>query len=253
VITIIPVRGLPEIRPADDLPRQLLEALAAQGDELRPGDVAVVTSKMVSKAEGRTVLLEEVMPSAFAEEWATRFGKDPRHVEVVLRESRRLVRMDRGLIIAETRHGFICANAGVDASNAARAGELLLLPVDPDASARALRGALRERTGVDVAVVISDTFGRPWRTGQTNVAIGCAGMSALRTYLGEVDPAGHLLVATTIAVADELAGAAELVMGKLDRVPVAVVRGYAYPAPAADVPDEGTVPLVRQAEFDLFR
>jgi coenzyme F420-0:L-glutamate ligase/coenzyme F420-1:gamma-L-glutamate ligase len=253
VITIIPVRGLPEIRPADDLSALVLGALAAQGERLQAGDVAVVTSKVVSKAEGRTVSLEEVTPSPFAAEWAAQHGKDARHVEVVLRESRRLVRMDRGLIIAETRHGFICANAGVDASNAGKPGELLLLPVDPDASARAIRAGLREGAAVEVAVVVSDTFGRPWRTGQTNVAIGCAGIGALRPYAGQVDPAGHLLVSTTIAVADELAGAAELAMGKLDRVPVAIVRGYPYPALADGVPDEGTGPLVRQAEFDLFR
>jgi coenzyme F420-0:L-glutamate ligase/coenzyme F420-1:gamma-L-glutamate ligase len=262
MIQVIPVRGLPEIRPGHNLGKAVVEALSGAGGagspgdtggRLETGDVVVVTSKAVSKAEGRTVVLDEVTPSALAWDWAERHGKDARQVEVVLRESRRIVRMDRGVLIAETHHGFVCANAGVDASNVGAAGELILLPLDPDASARNLREDLRRRTGADVAVVVSDTFGRPWRTGQTNIAIGCAGIAALHSYAGSVDPAGHLLVATTIAVIDELAGAAELVMGKLDRVPVAVVRGYSYSVPEAGEPDPGASPLVRQAEFDLFR
>jgi coenzyme F420-0:L-glutamate ligase/coenzyme F420-1:gamma-L-glutamate ligase len=199
-----------------------------------------------------------VTPSPFAAAWAAQYGKDPRQVEVVLRETRRIVRMDRGVLLAETHHGFVCANAGVDASNAADLDHLLLLPVDPDASARHLRSALRERTGAGVAVVISDTFGRPWRMGETNVAIGASGIPALRSYVGEQDPAGRTLQVTSIAVVDELAAAAELVMGKLDRVPVAIVRGYTYaqppPEPGAGASSEdGAAALVRPPETDLFR
>ncbi|MGH2355047.1 MAG: coenzyme F420-0:L-glutamate ligase [Chloroflexota bacterium] len=252
-IQIIGVSGIPEVRPGDDLAALTLEALAAAGERLRAGDVVVYTSKIVSKAENRLVPLETVTPSAFAASWAARHGKDARQVEVVLREAARIVRMDRGILLAETRHGFICANAAVDASNSGADGRLVLLPEDPDASARRLRAAFAERTDYAVAVVISDTFGRPWRTGQTNVAIGCAGISALRPYAGELDPAGRILHATTIAVADELAGAAELVMGKLDRVPVALVRGYEYAPIPSGAPDEGAAALVRQAQYDLFR
>jgi coenzyme F420-0:L-glutamate ligase/coenzyme F420-1:gamma-L-glutamate ligase len=277
MIQITGVAGLPEIQDGDDLVALTLEALQRErhpdqagpssppdpmgaagnagdaGETVRDGDVVVFTSKVVSKAEGRTVLLETVTPSAMATAWAAAHGKDPRHVEVVLREASRIVRMERGILIAETRHGFICANAGVDASNAAGSGQLLLLPEDPDASARRLRAAFAARTGVDVAVVISDTFGRPWRLGQTNVAIGASGIQAIRSYYGAQDPAGRVLHATAIAVVDELAAAAELAMGKLDRVPVALLRGYAYPRVEAGAPDPGAARLVRQAALDLFR
>jgi coenzyme F420-0:L-glutamate ligase/coenzyme F420-1:gamma-L-glutamate ligase len=253
VVRVLAVPGLPEVEPGLDLVATILEALAAGGGGLESGDVVVVTSKIVSKSEGRLVALQDVTPSGFATAWAEQYDKDPRHVEVVLGETRRIVRMDRGVLITETHHGFICANAGVDASNAGGLGRLVLLPRDSDASARGLRAAFRQAAGVEVAVVISDTFGRAWRTGQTNIAIGCAGIAALRGYHGEVDPDGRTLYATSIAVVDQLAGAAELVMGKLDRVPVAVVRGYVYPRPAEDEPDPGVGPLLRQATFDLFR
>jgi coenzyme F420-0:L-glutamate ligase/coenzyme F420-1:gamma-L-glutamate ligase len=267
VIRIIPVPGLPEVQPGLDLATTIVGALEAaragqpewRGEEpagrtgLEAGDVLVVTSKVVSKAEGRLVELEGVVPSALAAQWAAQHDKDARHVEVVLQETKRIVRMDQGVLIAETRHGFICANAGVDASNAGAPGRLLLLPRDPDASARGLRQAVQGQTGIEVAVVISDTFGRPWRTGQTNVAIGCAGIAPLHGYHGEIDPDGRRLSATSIAVVDELAGAAELVMGKLDRIAVAVIRGYPYRRLAPGEPDTGVVPLVRQAAFDLFR
>jgi coenzyme F420-0:L-glutamate ligase/coenzyme F420-1:gamma-L-glutamate ligase len=277
VIQIIGVAGMPEIQAGDDLVGLALEALLRDQRDHRPhtpgqddvgtpvdhvgetgrlirdGDVVVFTSKIVSKAEGRTVQLESVTPSALAASWAAEHGKDARHVEVVLREASRIVRMDRGVLIAETRHGFICANAGVDASNAAANGQLLLLPEDPDASARRLRAAFTTRAGVDVAVVISDTFGRPWRLGQTNVAIGASGIHAIRSYIGNHDPTGRVLHATAIAVVDELAAAAELAMGKLDRVPVALLRGYNYPRVDAGDPDLGAARLVRQATLDLFR
>ncbi|MBI3974147.1 MAG: coenzyme F420-0:L-glutamate ligase [Chloroflexi bacterium] len=250
---ILPVRGIPEVTAGDDLCALVLAGLARGQVRLREGDVVVVTSKIVSKAEGRTVRLEDVEPSPFARAWAAAHGKDARQVEVVLRESRRIVRQDRGVLIAETHHGFVCANAGVDASNAGTRGQLLLLPEDPDASARGLRVSLRQAAGVDVAVVISDTFGRPWRTGQTNVAIGAAAIRALRTYAGTTDPAGYVLRATSIAVIDELAAAAELVMHKLARVPVAIIRGCPYERVPEGEPDAGAAALVRQAEFDLFR
>src|SRR5918999_1588055 len=224
-IEILPVRRIPEIRPGADL-----AALAAEaaGAEVRDGDVVVVTHKVVSKAEGRLVDLRTVEPSALAKGFAARYEKDPRQIEVVLRESRRIVRMDRGLIISETHHGFVCANAGVDASNVPGEDVVCLLPVDPDASAGRLRGALAAGTGSDLAVIVSDSFGRAWREGITNVAIGVAGMQPLADYRGKTDPHGFPLAASVLATADELAGAAELVMGKTTGIPVAVVRGYPY-------------------------
>ena len=192
--------------------------------------------------------LSDVTPSGFAERIAARYDKDPRLVEVVLRESSRVVRMDQGVIITETRHGFICANAGVDQSNVETHGEVALLPLDPDASAAAIRDAIAREAGAEVAVIISDTFGRPWREGCTDVAVGVAGMEALVDYRGVTDPAGHELRATVVAVADELAAAADLVMGKLDRVPAAIVRGYVY-----QPGETGASALVRPPEGDLFR
>ncbi|MPZ23332.1 MAG: coenzyme F420-0:L-glutamate ligase [Dehalococcoidia bacterium] len=240
---VIALPGIPEVRPGDDLAGLLTEA-----SDPRDGDILVVTQRIVSKAEGRLVDLAEITPSAFAQGFAQRWDKDPRMVELVLRESRRIVRMDRGIIIAETHHGLVCANAGIDASNVVGESMVCLLPVDPDASAGALRRGIRERTGADVAVVITDTFGRPWRAGQTNVAIGVAGMEPLRDYVGTRDTQGRELRVTLIAVADEIASAAELVMGKVENVPAAIVRGYAY-APA----DGRAAELVREPDKDLFR
>jgi coenzyme F420-0:L-glutamate ligase / coenzyme F420-1:gamma-L-glutamate ligase len=238
--------GLPEIQPGDDLAGLILGALGSLA--LRDGDVLVVAQKVVSKAEGRLLPLHEVEPSAFASSVAEAYGKDPRHVEVILRESRRVVRMDRGLIICETRHGFICANAGVDLSNVPGDHVACLLPLDPDASAAALRQATLDRASVDVGVIISDTFGRPWREGVVNVAIGIAGLNPLQTFIGKTDPYGYELQTTVIAPADELASAAELVMGKLEQVPVVLVRGYARE------PGEGSARmLVRAPGMDLFR
>ena len=207
--------------------------------------MVVVAHKVVSKAEGRVVRLDEVESSEQARELAA--GEDPRRLEVILRESARLVRTRPPLVIAETRHGFVCASAGVDASNAPDAGTLVLLPVDPDASAADLRERLREETGRAVGVIVSDSFGRAWRQGTTDVAIGCAGLSPLLDLAGERDSTGYELHATVIAVADELAGAAELVRGKLDRIPVAIVRGY----PAAG--DGTAAELVMPPDRDLFR
>jgi coenzyme F420-0:L-glutamate ligase/coenzyme F420-1:gamma-L-glutamate ligase len=241
------IRGIPEVRPGDDLAALIVEAADAQGTPLATGDVAVVSQKVVSKAEGRVVRLAEVTPSPFALEVGRSLKKDPRLVEVILRESRRIVRMDRGILITETHHGQVCANAGVDQSNAG-AGWVSLLPEDPDASARGLVERFRALAGADVAVIVADTFGRPWREGLQNVAIGVAGMRPLRSYLGVPDVHGYVLQATVLAVADELASAAELVMGKLDGVPVALVRGYAY-TPGAGSARE----LLRDPALDLFR
>jgi coenzyme F420-0:L-glutamate ligase/coenzyme F420-1:gamma-L-glutamate ligase len=214
------------------------------------GDILVITQKVVSKAEGRLVQLAEIKPSSLAEGFAREAGKDPRSVEVVLSEARRVVKMemDRGILIAETHHGLVCAQAGVDASNVPDPDTVALLPSDPDRSAAQLRRALRKRTGTAPAVIISDTFGRPWREGLTNVAIGIDGMSPFIDYRGKKDPHGRPLTATLIAAADELAGAAELVMGKLDRVPVALIRGYSLPRGRGKAKD-----LVRPAARDLFR
>ena len=246
-VTVTGIEGIPEVQPGDDLAQHILDAAKAQGISFADGDVVVVTQKAVSKAEGRFVNLAAVEPSPLAVELATNWEKDARHVEVVLRESRRIVRMDHGVIICETRHGFVCANAGVDASNVAGGG-LMLLPLDPDASARQMREALMKASGAQVAVIVSDTFGRPWRAGYTEVAIGVAGMQPILDYVGRVDTHGRELRATWICVADELASAAELVTGKLNRVPAALIRGYAAPK------GEGSArEIVRAAESDMFR
>jgi coenzyme F420-0:L-glutamate ligase / coenzyme F420-1:gamma-L-glutamate ligase len=238
-LTISPVRGLPEFRQGDDL-----ASMIAERAELESGDVLVVAQKAISKVEGRIVRLDDVEPSAEARELAG--DGDPRRMEVVLREASRVVRARGSLAIAETRHGFVCASAGVDASNTPEPGTLVLLPVDPDESAAGLRARLLELTGREVGVVVTDSFGRPWRQGTTDVAIGAAGIEVLRDLKGERDPTGYELKSTVIAVADEVAGAAELVMGKLDRTPVAIVRGL-------DAAGEGVArDLVMPAERNLF-
>lgn len=246
-LQILPVVGLGEVDPKTDLAAVIAAALEAQGTPLHDGDILVVTQKIVSKAEGCLVQLDEIEPSALALEWATRWQKDPRVVELVLRQSRRIVRMERGVIIGETHHGLICANAGVDCSNVG-GDRATLLPRDPDASAERLRAALSTVTGAQLGVVISDTFGRAWREGQTNIAIGLAGVEALRHFEGQLDPTGYELRVTMLATADELAAAAELVMGKVDGVPVALVRGLGR----ALGPGSATE-LIRPAATDLFR
>jgi coenzyme F420-0:L-glutamate ligase/coenzyme F420-1:gamma-L-glutamate ligase len=247
-LSVLGLPGIPEVIEGDDLPRLITEAAERGGIGLQTGDALVVAQKIVSKAEGRVVSLKDLAPSGLAREFAEAWGKDPRFVEVVLRESRRIVRMDRGMIIAETTHGFICANAGVDASNVPGEDRVSLLPVDPDGSAARLRKGLEERCGARVAVIVSDTFGRPWREGLTNVAIGVAGLSPLVSYIGEKDPHGHTLRVTELAVADELAAAAGLLMGKLERIPAVLIRGYPFPAAEGHARS-----LVRPAERDLFR
>ncbi len=249
-IRILPVLGIGEIQAGSDLGKLLWDALRAQRQELQQGDILVVTQKIVSKAEGRVVHLDEIEPSPFARAFAQEWNKDAAHVEVVLRESRRIVRMDHGVLITETPHGFICANAGVDESNAGGERVLTLLPLDPDRSARELRARLQSLAGeeIDLAVIISDTWGRPWREGQVNNAIGMAGMETMVDYRGQFDPYGYEMHVSKIAVADELTAAAELVMNKIDRVPAALIRGYRY------TPAEGSAQfLLRDPSTDMFR
>lgn len=251
-LRILPIQGIGEISPGSDLGLIIFRAIQAQKLEPQQGDIFVVTQKIVSKAEGRVVNLDEVQPSEFARSFAREYHKDAAHVEMVLRESRRIVRMDHGVLICETQHGFICANAGVDESNVNGARTLTLLPIDPDRSAREIRARLQQLAGedsdFDIAIIISDTWGRPWREGQVNMAIGVAGMQALVDYRGQSDPYGYEMHVSMIAVADELAGAAELVMGKVDSVPAALMRGYRYLAGV----DSGKT-LLRDPATDMFR
>jgi len=247
-LSITAVNGLPEILPGDDLATLIRNAARAQREAIRDGDIVVIAQKIVSKSEGRIVRLADVVPGERAQEMAAESGKDARQLEVVLSECAKIVRWERGILICETRHGFVCANAGVDRSNAGAPDTVVLLPVDPDASAARLRDAFRKAANANVSVVVTDTFGRAWREGHTNIAIGLAGLPALKRYVGQRDPEGYELRVTEIAVADEIAGAAELVMGKLDRCPVALVRGFTLDEPAATAQE-----YVRPADRDLFR
>lgn len=243
-LRVIPLRGIPELEHGDDLGALLVEAAARWGGFER-GDVVVVAQKAVSKVEGRVVDLAEVEPSARARELAA--DQDPRRIEVILHESRAIVRARPPLVIVETPHGFVCASAGVDASNAKGPDTLVLLPVDPDGSAQGLRVRIAELTGSDVGVVVSDSFGRAWRRGTTDVALGVAGIVALLDLKGRRDSTGYELHATEIALADEIAGAAQLVMGKTEGIPAGIVRGL-------DVAGEGRgSDLVMPRERDLFR
>ena len=252
-LRVIGFGGIPEVRPGDDLGTMIAGAIERSGAGFLAGDVLVVTHKIVSKAEGRLVDLTTVEPSAMARAWADRYGKDPRQVEVVLRESARIVKMDRAVLISETAHGFVCANAAVDASNVAP-DTVCLLPVDPDASAARLRAEIGARFGFASddapAVIVSDSFGRPWRQGIVNVAIGVSGMAPLADYRGQYDAAGYELHVSVLAVADDLAAAAELVMNKLDARPVALIRGYVPPTGA---PHGTGRDLVLDPARDLFR
>jgi coenzyme F420-0:L-glutamate ligase/coenzyme F420-1:gamma-L-glutamate ligase len=240
------IGGLPEVAPGDDLAALLLAGGARLGD----GDVLCVAHKVVSKAEGRVVELASVTPGEQARALAAEHGKDPRHLQVVLDEAAAIIRARPGVLICRTRHGFVCANAGVDASNAGGADRLVLLPLDPDASARALRAALRERAGVAPAVVVTDSFGRAWRRGQCETAIGVAGLTLIDDWEGRVDADGRELRATAIAIADEAAAAADLVRTKDSREPAVVVRGLERHVSIEDGP--GAAQLVRPVEEDLF-
>lgn len=247
-LEIFGIEGLPEIVPGDDLAALIHAAAVSSGVPLVDGDVVVITSKIVSKAEGRAIELADVEPSVFARSWGERWEKDPRVVEVVLQESKRVIRQIGPVLITETHHGFCCANSGVDQSSSGGHDRVLVLPVDPDASCRRVRERFSE-LGVDVAVIMSDTFGRPWREGQTDVAIGVAGIQPLHSYIGQHDPHGHEFRVQELCVADELAAAAELVKGNTSRVPVAVIRGHSW-----EPDDDATIaPVLRDSERDLFR
>jgi coenzyme F420-0:L-glutamate ligase/coenzyme F420-1:gamma-L-glutamate ligase len=254
-IELVALDGIGEIGPGADLAAIIADALQGAAIGLVETDVLVVTQKIVSKAEGRIVALDSVEPSQTALDWARRWNKDARQVELVLRESVEIVRWaDGGLIISRTRHGLVCANAGVDQSNVGGGDVATLLPVDPDASARALRDSLGERLGVRPGIVISDSFGRPWRNGIVNVAIGSAGIAPLADLRGAPDASGRLMQSTVIAAADELASAADLAGGKTGQRPVILVRGYvpAAPGPGADEDDPGAASIVMERARDLF-
>ena len=247
-LQIFAVPGLPEFVEGLALATTIADAAAAAAMPLEDGDIVVVTSKIVSKVEGRIVELADVDPSPFAIEWSAKWDKDAAVTEVVLREAQRVVRQSGPVLITETRHGFVCANSGVDQSSSGGHGRLVLLPSDPDASARGIRAGLTE-LGIDAAVIISDTFGRAWREGQTDIAIGIAGMQPIHSYIGQFDPHGHEFRVQAVCLADELAGAAELVKGNISRMPVGVIRGYPW---LAD--DSATIaPVLRDQSRDLFR
>lgn len=259
-LELVALEGIPEVNPGDDVAALIAAALERNGIGLREDDVLVVTQKIVSKAEGRVVELASVRPSEEARTFAERWGKDPRQVELVLRESAEVVRTGPGgLIIGRTRHGFVCANAGVDLSNVGGGEVATLLPVDPDASARGIRDRLGTLAGARPAVVISDSFGRPWRLGIVNVAIGAAGLDVLVDLRGQPDVQGREMRSTVIAAADELASAADLAGGKVAQRPVVLVRGYVPATPGGGAPpdrgsaDAGAAALVMPAEQDLFR
>lgn len=253
MITATPLAGLPEFVAGDDLGSAIRAALAATAgaEPLRTGDILVVAHKVVSKSEGRVRSLSEVEPGEYALELARAGGRDPRLLQVVLDESREIVRVSPGVIVCETHHGFVCANAGVDQSNVPGDDTVLMLPRDPDASARRIRARLRELTGVAPGVLVADSFGRAWRTGQSDVAIGLAGVSALDDWRGRADANGREMRATVIAVADLLAGTADLARRKDAAQPVVLIRGAEHHVSAADGP--GVRPLIRERSQDLFR
>jgi len=238
---------MPEIIEGESIADLMLEAANKQDFKLEEGDIVVVTSKIVSKAEGRVINIEEISPSTTAENYAHYLESDPRKVEVILSESKRIVRMVKKLMICETHQGLICANGGVDQSNVEQ-GKLVLLPKTPDKSAQRIRQEIRKKLKIDVAVIITDTFGRPWREGQINTAIGISGIAPLKSYVGMRDHFGYELKATNIAIADEIASASELVMGKSDRIPIAIIRGYKFQKSRSS-----SRRLIREVSRDLFR
>lgn len=251
-VHLLPIPGIPAIRPDDDLGAILAGAIDESRMGVKEGDILVVCQKIVSKAEGRVVALDSVTPSPFAAAWAEEHEKDARLVELVFRETKRIVRMERGNLIVETGPGWVCANAGIDQSNATEEGTVTLLPLDCDASAERLRTELRGRLGVSLGVVITDTFGRPWREGQVEFALGVAGFAPVEDLRGDSDLYGRELGVTLIATADHVASAAGLLMGKSDGIPAVLVRGLPTRAPAAEERSGGRA-LIRPAENDLFR
>lgn len=250
-LQIIPIGLERDVARGDDIGRLIMRAIRANRTSLKNHDVVVVTQKIISKSEGRILDLSNVKPSKRALELANQTKKNPRIVELILKESRNLIRYSENLIITETRHGFICANSGIDQSNVGSPedGFVSLLPVDPDLSAKRIRNAIGKTFGMNIAVVVSDTFGRPFRLGQTNVAIGVSGIDSIKSYIGRTDMYGNMLRITEIAIADELASAAELVMGKTEKVPIAVIRGYDF----SSTETGSAQSLVRDSVHDLFR
>ena len=247
-VSLTPIEGIPLVKHGDDLADLLARGLQKSALKLEPGDIVVVCQKIVSKAEGRTVDLKDMEPSQLALNFAARWGKDARTLEVVLRQTSRIVRMDRGVLIVETGPGWVCANAGVDESNSMTDGHAILLPEDPDASASRIRAELKRRYGLEVAVLITDTFGRPWRDGLTEICLGIAGMNPMLDLRGTKDMGGRELHHTVVAIADEIASAAGLLMQKAAGIPAVLVRGYKYESA------EGSAKaLIRPAEADLFR
>lgn len=248
IIQIIPIENIPEIAEGNTLAESITKSLEGQKLTLEDNDILVITQKIVSKAEGRIVDLSKITPSPFAQQIAQTHKKNAAYIEVVLRESNRIIKMDHGVIITETHHGFICANAGVDESNVGKTHTVTLLPIDPDKSAQTITNDLKKITGKKLAVIISDTWGRPWREGQVNFAIGSHGLEVLKDYRGEKDPYGYDLRVSLIAVADEIASAAELVMGKTENIPAAIIRGYTFHTSSEDAKK-----LLRDAKTDMFR
>jgi coenzyme F420-0:L-glutamate ligase/coenzyme F420-1:gamma-L-glutamate ligase len=247
-IQAFPLRGIPEIQPGDSVIEAILASARRSRVQIRRGDILVVKHKIISKAEGRVIALSSVTPSRQARLWAERWHRDPRVIALALQNAQRVVRMKNGVLITETPHGFVCANSGVDLSNVDGGASAVLLPVDPDASARRLMRALRRALEIHVPVIIADTFGRAWREGLTEVAIGVAGLKPLRDFRGQRDKRGYKMHATAEAVADELAAVAGLVCGKLDGIPACIVRGYQYSAGRGAAKE-----LIRPASRDLFR
>lgn len=251
-VHLLPIPGVPSINPGDDLGALLARAINDSRMGVKAGDILVVCQKIVSKAEGRVVALDTVEPSPFASAWAAEHEKDARLVELVFRETKRIVRMERGNLIVETGPGWVCANAGIDQSNAVEEGTVTLLPLDCDASASNLRASLRGHLGVDLGIVITDTFGRPWREGQVEFALGVAGFAPIEDLRGDRDLYGRELGVTLIATADHVASAAGLLMGKAEGIPAVLVRGLETRAPREDEA-RGGAGMIRPPEFDLFR
>ena len=241
-LQVIPIKIQKEVESGDDLVDLILELF-----EINDGDVLVFSQKIISKNEGRILSLSSVNPSLLADGIASSYGKDPRLVELILSESKRIVRMENGVIIVETKHGFVCANAGIDESNVKDA-YATLLPDDPDKSANLLKDRIKQKTGKDVAIIISDTFGRPFRLGQTDVAIGIAGLEPILDYNGKPDTFGKIMQVTAIAIADEICSTSELVMGKVQKCPIAVIRNYNFSSSTAKIQE-----MLRSDHDDLFR
>ncbi|MDW0164244.1 MAG: coenzyme F420-0:L-glutamate ligase [Nitrososphaeraceae archaeon] len=247
-VEIISILINDDIREGDDISNLILKSIKEKKESLKENDVIVITHKIVSKSEGRTIDLTKIIPSEESKKISSRTGKDPKLVELIISQSNEIIKIQREIIITETKHGFVCANSGIDTSNVGNSNHVVLLPVDPDKSAREIRNYIRSKTKTNVAVIISDTFGRPFRKGQVNVAIGVAGINPIKSYIGDSDMYGNILRVTEIAIADEIASAAELVMGKSLRVPVTIVRGYDFSSTDASIST-----VTRAKKDDLFR